>query len=271
MRVGRRPAAVSFVVALLVPTLAPAPIAPYAAPAVSVAHFDAGGLLPLTVLAKLSAQAGVPMGVEWVGPGEGSAVKREWHNASVALIAQQILDSQNRGWAYSARWDQGTLVLRPVGRKLGGHSALDVRLPHFDLTGQRPIVASRMLADAIGRYLLGQPPPETFVWTGGFNLDVPVVSLTRSFANEPAYRVLDWMAAAGAESFWLVQDLPKCRIGGTHVWCTYTYFGTFRKPTRQPAWALLRWRADPMNVVDPAIVGDWRCAKCPAKPKPPGR
>jgi hypothetical protein len=238
-------------------------------------RFQATRLLPLTALAKLSAQTGVPMGVEWVGPGEGAPISCTWANAGVVSIAEQILKIANGKWAYHGQWDGSTLLLRPAARILGAHSVLDIRLPSFSLYSERPAIASRLLSDAIHRNLLGQPPPKTFTWSGGFSLDVPVVSLTHTFRNEATYRIMDWIAAAGAaagaESFWLVEDLPKCRIGPAERWCTYTYFGIFRKPARQPLWALLPWRTDPMNVTNPLVVRKWPCVKCPARPKPPDR
>jgi hypothetical protein len=237
----------------------------------AVVRFDAAGILPLAALAKLSAQAGVPMGVEWVGPGEGTPITRTWRDVSVGLIAEQILSSQNGKSACHGRWDHGTLVLRPAARRLGAHSVLDIRLPSFGVCGERPVVASRLLADAVHRDLFGQSSRKAFTWSGGFNLGVPDVAVTRSFRNDPVYRVLDWLAAAGAESFWSVEDLPYCHIGGTKRWCTYTYFGAFRRPVRQPLWAPIPWRTEPMDTADPASVQKWRCAKCPPSPKPPGR
>jgi hypothetical protein len=230
-----------------------------------VAEFDASHLTAMEALAKLSAQTGVPLGVEWLGAGPGPLISRRWKNARLKDIGRQIAAEANPRWSYRANLTGGVLEVRPSPSLRRGHSVADLRLHDFRVTsgGSQPY-ASRRLIDQLHCALLPPCGGTEIILGGGAGGEIIPA---RTFENPAVSEILDYLVAAGRTiKLWVLVEDPGHYIGRSKAW--RTLYPATLKPvpaSLQPWWTLLPWRAMPDFPGPPR--SEWACPKCWSRPR----
>lgn len=228
---------------------------------VTIASFEVEGLSGMEALAKLSAQTGLPLGIEWVGVNPGPQITHRWSNEKASAIATDIAYLTSPLWHYGAQVRNGVLEVRPDPGLARGHSVADHVVPAFALRHDTEPSAAVRLRDLVNCSLVGGcGGAEIFMAAGGE--EIP----DRSFRNSRVADILDYLVTAGNTiRIWVLVEDSHRRIGTTAYWQTQQIYFKPIPLSVQPWWTLLPWRESPAPR---AIGGAWPCPRCWTRPPP---
>lgn len=228
---------------------------------ITVRSFEGAGLNGMDALAKLSAQTGLPMGIEWARASAGSTITQSWTRAKASTIAREIAALSDPKGRYFASVRNGVLEVRPAPSLRHNHSIADFVVTNFALRNNSQPTAAKRLMDFVHCKILANCGG-TEIYSGEGGEVIP----DRDYHNIPVVDILDDLVTAGRTMrIWIIVEDPGHVVDKTDYWQTLT-LPLFRNisDAEQPWWLLLRWREEPTGG---GFGGAWACPRCWEPPR----
>lgn len=228
---------------------------------ITVASFASAGLSGMDALAKLSAQTGLPMGIEWAGTSAGPAITQTWTRAKASTIARDIATVSFPKGGYTASIRHGVLEVRPARATRRNHSVADFVVTQFGVQHNTQPTAAKRLTDLVHCQIFGHCGG-TEIYSGEGGEVIP----NRDYHNAPVVDILDDFVTAGRTMrIWIIVENSSHVVEGTQFWPTLMLPRFRELPlTEQPRWLVLRWREAPTGG---GFGGAWACPRCWEPPR----